>query len=45
MNILVMMLVVLTLIPTAWRILLAFSDLLESLTRTCDGKDDSRRLR
>jgi hypothetical protein len=28
-----MMLVLLTLIPTGWRIVLAFSDLLESLTR------------
>lgn len=32
--------VTITLIPTAWRILLAFSDLLESLTDTRNGKDD-----
>jgi hypothetical protein len=33
MTIIVAMLVLLTLIPTGWKILLAFSDLLESLTR------------
>jgi hypothetical protein len=33
MNIIVAMLVLLTLIPTLWRIVLAFSDLLEARTR------------
>lgn len=33
MNVIVAMLLTLTLIPTGWRIVLAFTDLLEVLTR------------